>query len=153
MRSIFLLDLEGKNFTRNEKILYFLLAAFFLTLYLPRMPVVNNLFIGLIFLHCLFYNSRAEKKKLLKERKELYFIFAFFGLHLISAFISANRQEGIAMLGLRSPLLIFPLSLGLISIGKELKYRILLVYCITATLAALVCLVAAYIQYIHSHGI
>ena len=147
MRSIFLLDLEGKDFTRNEKILYFLLAGFFITLYLPRMPVINNLFIGLVFVHCFFFNDWAEKKQLLKERKELYFIFIFFGLHLVSAVFSANRQEGLAMVGMRSPLLLFPLSLGLIYIHKELKYRILLVYCLTATLAAAVCLVSAYIQY------
>jgi O-antigen ligase len=151
MRSILLLDLEGKDFSRKEKILYFLLAAFFLTLYLPRMPVVNNFFIGLIFFHCLFYNTWAEKKQLLGKRKELYFIFAFFGLHLISAIFSANRQEAITMLGLRSPLLIFPLSLGLISIPRELKYRILLAYCISVTLAALVCLVTAWLQYRQLH--
>src|SRR5450432_636040 len=147
MRSILLLDLEGKDFTRNEKILYFLLAGFFITLYLPRMPVVNNLFIAGIFVHCFFFNSWAEKKQLLQERKELFFIFAFFGFHILSAIFSTNRQEGLSMLGMRIPLLLFPLSLGLIYIHAALKYRILLVYCLTATLAALVCLVAAYIQY------
>lgn len=147
MRSILLLDLEGKDFSRNEKILYFLLAGFFITLYLPRMPVVNNFFIGLIFVHCLFYNGWAEKKQLLKERKELIFIFIFFGLHVLSALFSVNRQEAVTMLGLRIPLLLFPLSLGLIYIHKELKFRIFLIYCLTATLAAAVCLVSAYIQY------
>jgi O-antigen ligase len=151
MRSILLLDLEGKDFTRNEKILYFLLAGFFITLYLPRMPVINNLFIGLILVHCFFYNSWAEKKQLLKQRKELFFIFAFFAFHVVSALFSANRPEGFAMLGLRIPILLFPISLGLIYIHKELKYRILLVYCLTATLAALVCLVTAYIQYRKGH--
>jgi len=147
MRSILLLDLEGKDFTRNEKILYFLLAGFFITLYLPRMPVVNNLFIALVFVHSLFYNSWAEKRQLLKERKELFFIFAFFGLHVLSAIFSSDRQEGFSMLGLRIPLLIFPLSLGLIYIHAALKYRILLIFCLTTVLAALVCLAAAYIQY------
>jgi len=147
MRSLFLLDLEGRDFTRNEKILYFLLMGFFITLYLPRMPVINNIFIGLIFVHSFFYNDRAEKKKLLKERRALVFMLVFFGLHILSAIFSSNRQEAVNMLGLRSPLLLFPLSLGLLYIRKELKFRIFLVYCLTATLAALVCLVFAYLQY------
>jgi O-antigen ligase len=147
MRALLLLDLEGKDFSRNEKILYFLLAGFFITLYLPRMPVVNNCFIGLIVLHSFFYNSWAEKKQLLKDRKALLFIFAFFGIHILSAVFSNNKQEAITMLGLRIPLLLFPLSLGLIAISKELKFRILLIYCLTAVLAAIVCLAYAYLQY------
>jgi O-antigen ligase len=153
MRSILLLDLEGKDFTRNEKILYFLLAGFFITLYLPRMPVVNNCFIGLIFLHCFFYNKWAEKKQLLKERRAVVFLLVFYAIHIASAFFSTNRQEAFGMLGLRIPLLLFPLSLGLIYISRELKFRILLIYCITATLAAVVCLVFAYFQYKRSHDL
>jgi O-antigen ligase len=147
MRALLLLDLEGKDFSRNEKILYFLLAGFFITLYLPRMPVVNNCFTGLIVLHSFLYNSWVEKKRLLKDRKALFFIFAFFGIHILSAVFSNNKQEAINMLGMRIPLLLFPLSLGLITIGKELKYRILLIYCLTAVLAAIVCLAVAYLQY------
>jgi O-antigen ligase len=147
MRALLLLDLEGKDFSRNEKILYFLLAGFFITLYLPRMPVVNNCFIGLIVLHSFFYNSWAEKRQLLKDRKALFFIFAFFGIHILSAVFSTNKQEAITMLGLRIPLLLFPLSLGLITISRELKFRILLIYCLTVTLAAIVCLAYAYWQY------
>jgi O-antigen ligase len=151
MRSILLLDLEGKDFSRNEKILYFLLAGFFATLYLPRMPVINNIFIGLIFVHCLFYNSWTEKKRLLKDRKAILFILLFYGVHILSAFFSANRQEALVMLGLRVPLLLFPLSLGLINVGRELKYRILLIYCLTAALAALACVIYGYLRYRTGH--
>jgi O-antigen ligase len=147
MRSLLLLDLEGKDFSRKEKTLYFLLTGFFITLYLPRMPVVNNLFIGLVFVYSFFYNSWAEKKQLLKERKAVIFMLIFFALHILSAFFSANRPEAVTMLGLRSPLLLFPLSIGLITISQELKFRVLLVYCLSVTLAALVCLVSAYLQY------
>ena len=147
MRSLLLLDLEGKDFSRKEKTLYFLLTGFFITLYLPRMPVINNLFIGLVVVYSFFYNSWTEKKQLLKERKAVIFMLIFFALHFLSAFFSANRPEAITMLGLRSPLLLFPLSLGLITISQELKFRILLVYCLSVTLAALVCLVSAYLQY------
>jgi O-antigen ligase len=147
MRSLLLLDLEGKDFTRHEKSLYFLLAAFFITLYLPRMPVVNNLFIGLIFMHCLRMTTWAAKKQLFRERKALIFIFLFFGLQVISALVSGNRQEGFAMLAMRSPLFLFPLSIGLIHTRKELKFRILLVYCITVVLAGAICLITAWVQF------
>src|ERR1022692_139079 len=105
MRSILLLDSAGKNFAIKEKILYFGVGAFFISLLLPDMPVINNIITGAIVLNCFLYNSFAEKRQLLWQRKEIFFMLLFYGLHIVSALLSTNRQEAMEMLVLRLPLL------------------------------------------------
>ncbi len=151
MKSLVLLDPLAKTFTRKEKILYFLVAGFFISLFLPDMPVVNNIFVGAILLAGFFFNSLAEKRQLLRQRKGVLFMLLFYALHIVSALFSADRQEGLNMLVLRVPLLIFPLSIGLLSIRPALKDRILLCFCVLVTLMALACLGWAYGQYLKFH--
>ena len=121
------LVLKDSGFNTKEKIIYLFIAFFFLTLYLPSLPVINNIFIALIFVYSFFYNSIPEKIRLLKERKTVLLMILFYFLHLISAFFSSNKDEAIRLLGIRIPLLMFPISIGLIFIRQELKERILLV--------------------------
>jgi O-antigen ligase len=147
MRSILLLDPAAKIFSLREKALYFSIVAFFCTLVLPDMPVVNNIIIGGLVLVSLLYNPFSEKVRLLKQRKEILFMILFYLLHIISAFFSHNRQEALVMLALRVPLLVFPVSLGLLYIREELKDRILLAFIIVITLTALVCMVYSIGQY------
>jgi O-antigen ligase len=151
MKSLVLIDSRGKNFSPKEKILYFLVAAFFISLFLPGMPVINNIFTGTILLHSFFYNTLVEKKQLLRQRKAILLMLLFYLLHILSALVSVNRQEALVMLALRIPLLIFPLSLGLIFIREELKDRILFCYCVLVTIAAAACLCYALGQYAKFH--
>jgi len=147
MKSLLLLDLTGRVFEKREKILYWLISAFFVSLFLPDMPVINNILIGATVLHCLFYNSFAEKGRLLQERKEIWMMILFYILHIVSAALSVNKHEALIMLVLRVPLLIFPLCIGLLYIREELKDRILLSYCFFTTIAALACMSYALSQY------
>jgi O-antigen ligase len=151
MRSLVLVDPRGMAFSRKEKILYFGIAAFFISLFLPGMPVINNIFTGAILLHSFFYNTLAAKKQLLRQRKAILFMLIFFLFHIISALASVNRQEAMRLLAMRSPLLIFPLSIGLILIREELKDRILLCFCVVITIMALVCTGCALAQYAKFH--
>jgi O-antigen ligase len=114
------------------------------------MPVVNNLLIAAIFAYCLFYNTPAEKWRLLRSRPAIILMLLFFLLQIISAAASTNRQEGLSMLALRSPLLVLPLSLGLITIRQALKLRILTAYCLATTLMAVFCLVRAGLKVWHT---
>jgi O-antigen ligase len=152
MRSILLLDPEAKIFSIKEKALYFLFAAFFISLALPDMPVVQNVVIGGIVLLSLFYNSFSEKGRLLRERKEILLMILFYVLHLISTFFSANRQEAVTMLALRLPLLVFPLTIGLLYIREGLKERILLSFSIIVTLTSAACLAYAIHKYRQSNN-
>ncbi|MES1160417.1 MAG: hypothetical protein ABUM51_06660, partial [Bacteroidota bacterium] len=133
MKALLLLDFTGKVFSQKEKILYWLLSAFFVSLFLPEMPVINNTFIIAVVLHSCFYNTMEEKGRLLRARKEIVFMIIFYLLHIVSAFLSVNRQEAMVMLIRRLPLLVFPLCIGLLYIREELKDRILLSYCFFTT--------------------
>jgi O-antigen ligase len=147
MESLFLLDGQGKAFTLKEKVLYFLIAAFFISLFLPDMPVVVNIIIGAIIFLSLFYPTFREKGRLLRQRKEIALMTLFFGINIVSGLISTNLKEGLEMLVLRLPLLVFPLSIGLLVIREKLKDRILLAYGIIVTLAAVVCTVYSIYRY------
>jgi O-antigen ligase len=146
MKSLILADDAGKNLTAKEKWLYGSIVLFFVTFYLPTMPVINNIFIGLVFVCSFFYNSIGEKIRLLKQRRAMLLMIIFYLLHVISTLISSNKVEALRILALRVPLIVFPLSIGLIYIKKELKERILLCYCFTVTVAAIICLINAVIN-------
>jgi O-antigen ligase len=134
--------------TGKERILYLLVFVFFLTLYFPFSPVVNNICIGLLFSYSFFfYNSFAEKLQLLKRRKSVIAMLLFYLLHVAGFFFSANRQEARALLEMRSPLLLFPLSLGTIVISRQLKIRLLRCFTIVTTLVAFLCLCYALVLY------
>jgi O-antigen ligase len=143
MRSIFLLDPEARHFNLKEKVLYFLLSAFFISLFLPNMPVVGNVAIGAIVLHSLFYSNLTEKRRKLRDRKAVWMMLLYFALTLVGAFLSVNRSEGVRIMVLRLPLLFFPLSIGVLFIRKELMLRVWLMFCVIVTAAAGICLAAA----------
>jgi O-antigen ligase len=149
MRSILLLDPAAKIFSLRERLLYFGIAAFFISLFLPDMPVINNVIIGGVVLISLFYNPFSEKVRLLRERKEIGLMILFYILHLISGFFSKNHHEALTMLALRAPLLVFPVSIGLIYVREELKDRILLAFIIIVTLTSVVCMIYSIRQYRH----
>lgn len=136
-----------KDLSTKEKTLYWLVTAFFCTLFLPDMPVFNNIVTGGIFVFCFFYNGLAEKRRLLAARKEMLLMILFYLLHIVSAMFSQDKKEAFTMLALRMPLLIFPLSLGLVYIRPLLKNRILFSYGLVVTIAGVVCLVYALVKY------
>ena len=146
MKSLILADEAGRNLTTQEKWLYVSVVLFFVTFYLPTMPVINNVFIGLVFVCSFFYNSIGEKIRLLKQRKAILLMILFYLLHVVSTLISSNKEEALRILALRAPLIVFPLSIGLVYIKKEMKERILLCYCFTVTVAAVACLVNAVVN-------
>jgi len=136
-----------QNFSTKEKILYWLTAGFFITLLLPGAPVINNLFTGGLFLFSWFYGKARDKWRVLGQRKEILFMLLFYLLHIVSALLSHNHQEAFRMLVLRLPLLVFPLSLGLVFIRPAVKDRIIQAYGAAVSLGALICTLYAGIRY------
>lgn len=147
LRSLFLQDAFGPSITAKEKIFYFLVMGFVITLFFRTMPVLNNIFIGLIVVTSFFYNSLQEKWQLLRQRKAVPVMLLFFLVHIISTAVSHNREEALVMLQMRSPLLLFPIALGLMVVKEHLKQRIWWLYGVATTVAALVCLIAAIVAY------
>lgn len=146
MRSLFLLDDQAGLLTVKDKILYVLVVIFFISFYPDHMDVVNNLAVGLLGLYSFFYNSFREKYDLLRRRKEIMGMVLFYLLHIVSALVSKNQGEGFSWVVMRMPLLVFPITLGLVYIKQALKERILYAYAVITTIAVLVSIVWATVQ-------
>ncbi len=129
--------------SKKELLLFLLLMGFIITLYLPAMPVINNIFIGLIVLTSFILNSLQEKWNLLKQRKAVQWMLLFFLMHAVSFFLSDNTQEAGKILRMRTTLLLFPVSLGLIIIKEEMKAGIIYMFVVITTLVSLFCLATA----------
>lgn len=143
----YLLLQDSPGFTKKQSILYALIAGFLVSYFLPGMPVVNNIFLAALCLYAFAYNTWAEKKYLLRSRPAVVMIIAFSLYHIISALLSHNKVEGLQAIQLRLPLLVIPMSAGLIYITAPLKKRILCLYAFLITLASLACLLYAVWQY------
>jgi O-antigen ligase len=70
-------------------------------------------------------------------------MLVFFLLQLISAAVSTNQPRAWSIIGTRSALLIFPATIGLISIRSLLKKHILLAYSVVIATVAFCCLIDA----------
>jgi len=147
MRSLFLLDDKAGVLNLKEKILYVLVVLFFATLYMPHIVTIPNIILGLIALLSFFYNSWREKARLLRQRTEVILIILFYLVHIVSAFLSKNRTEGFTDLGMRLPLLAFPVIFGWMYIRQALKERILYAYALITVLVVLFCIIYGLIQY------
>src|ERR1044072_4970144 len=129
MRSLFLMDDQAGLLTVKDKILYVLVGILLVTSYPDHMIVVNNVVLILLSTYCFFiYNSFREKLYLLRQRREVLVMAAFYLLHIISALVSNDVTEGFSWVLIRLPLFVFPVSMGLVFIKQELKERILYAY-------------------------
>ena len=147
MRSLFLKDEQAGLLTVKDKILYVLVVMFLISFYPDHMVVVNNVVLALLSAYCFFiYNSFREKLYLLRKRKEVAVMIAFYLLHIISSFLSNDVAEGFSWVVIRMPLFVFPVSMGLVFIKQELKERILYAYSVITTIMLLIGMVLSVIQ-------
>jgi O-antigen ligase len=112
---------------RNKgTILFVSFLLFFISLFIQRMA--SSITAGMCVLGAvaLFYNSPVQKIQLFRERKWIWFMFAFAFMLLISFLFSDNKTAGTQFILRRIPLLIFPLTIGLITISKKQRDMILL---------------------------
>jgi len=144
MNALFFAGKSAPAPAKKDKVLYCLAAGFFVTLYMG--PVLNNLFIGALFLYSFFVDTTGSRIQVLRGRKDLLLIIAFYLWNAVSAFLSHDLAEGLSMLQLRVPLLLFPLSLGSLRLRETERDRILLCYALVHTLASLACLAGAFVQ-------
>jgi len=142
--------------SKKEKILFVLILFFLTTLFLPWLKLANILAAIFLGLYSFFFNSLGkesltirkenllnsfrEKWRLLKERKYLLWMFFFFIMIVISVFLSSDFHKGLRYLDPRLPLAYFPLSVGLLSLRKECKDKILLGFAWLTTSIMLFCL-------------
>lgn len=147
MKALFLLDTEGRLFTKREKGLYWLLLTFFIIIFIPRAPVLSNSLLGILVLFSFSFNSVKEKIALLKNRTFVLLLIVYYLLHVISTLFSVNKDEAIAQLLIRLPLLLFPIALGTIVISNELRDRIILCIASIISIVAVISLGLSFSQY------
>ncbi|WP_242918230.1 O-antigen ligase family protein [Pontibacter liquoris] len=63
--------------------------------------------------------------------------------------MSANKEEGLRYLILRSPLLVFPLSIGFLQLTKAFKEKVLLSFAAVIVIFCIGCLIYSIYQYFH----
>src|SRR5688572_3475314 len=122
---------------RREIIILALFLLYIASFFLSFVAALKVIVMGLLILFALSDGSFKDKLLLFKERKYLWFMLAFAVALLFSFLFSENRSDGSRFLQLRLPLLLFPLSLGLMQITKELRDKILLG---TAVIVSVSCL-------------
>jgi O-antigen ligase len=127
--------------SKKEYVLLALVSAFFICLYLPDMPVVNNIVVAALFVYCFFVNPLTIHLICLRDRPALLLLLGFCILQVISAAFSLDHGRAVELLARRSPLAVFPLSIGSIAIRRRVRRNIFILYAVITTLACLFCLI------------
>ncbi|MGZ8523043.1 MAG: O-antigen ligase family protein [Chitinophagaceae bacterium] len=120
---------------RREIIILGLFLLFITSFFLSFAVALKVIVMGLLILFAFTDGTFKQKFSLFKEHKYAWFMLAFALALLTSFLLSANHADGRRFLQLRLPLLLFPLSIGLMQITKELRDRILLGSAIIVSLA------------------
>jgi O-antigen ligase len=126
--------------TTKEKVLYLLLMLFLSTLYFHNINAINIAITVLLALYCFAFNSLSEKWNLLKSRPHVQCMLLLFVVSILSAGLSEDTSRGMYYLNLQLPLLVFPLSLGLIRLSKGFKEKVLLSFAVLTTFIGVLCL-------------
>jgi len=121
--------------TRNS-ILLFSFYLFTISLFLDRIINAYSAGIFILALVTITYGSLKSKIQLFKTRKAIWFMFGFAGMLVLSAFISEDHHAAAQLLQRRIPLILFPLSIGLIELNEEMREKILTGF---AKIVAFVC--------------
>ncbi len=124
----------------------FFITSFFLSFFVALKVIL----MGLLVVYAFAANSLKEKINLLRQRKHLWLMLAFALIILVSFFMSSNRSDGLRFLQLRLPLLLFPISIGLLQFSKELRNKILLGIAIIVSIGSLVSLCWAIYRFIQT---
>jgi O-antigen ligase len=111
---------------KKERILILSFLLFFISLFLFRLASSYTVGMCVVGGIALFYNSNREKAQLFRERRYLWFMFAFAILMVFSFLVSDNKAAGMQFLLRRLPLFVFPLTIGLIPLSRKQRDSILL---------------------------
>lgn len=132
---------------KRDKLVFFAFLLFIASFFFPLIVVLNVFAMGLLVLVALVDDPLAKKIKIFKERRHTWFMLAFAGFLLISFFLSGNHHSGLRALQLRIPLFLFPVSIGLMRIRKEMRDRVLLGMAVIVTISCIASLCFAIYQY------
>lgn len=124
---------------------------FIASLFLSVAVALKVITMGLVILAALINNPIRQKIHLLKERKAIWFMLAFAVLLFTSSFFSSNHHAASRFVQLRLPLVLFPLSIGLIQLSKDQRNKILLGIASIVTICCFISLCYAIFRYRQHH--
>lgn len=125
--------------SRKEKLLLGLILFFLFTLFYPH-PVILTIIAPIaLLLYSFFYSSFKEKWALLKQRRYLQGMLLFFGVVLISVFLSSDLDKALNFLDPRLALFYFPLVIGTLGLRKQFRDNVLLSFALLTTAVCVVC--------------
>jgi O-antigen ligase len=126
---------------RKEIFLSSLIILFMASFFFSFFVALKVILMGGLILASFLYNPFREKIKLLRERKYIVFMIAFAVWMLTSFALSENQTDGWRSLQLRLPLILFPISMGLIHIPNQVRNQILLAIAAIVVFASIICLI------------
>lgn len=125
---------------KRKTVLLILFLLFFFSFFHRYFTVANYFFMGAVIITTWATNSFKEKVSVFRQGKHIWFMLAFFMVLIFSFLASQNKEDGLHFLLRRMPLLLFPLSIGLIQLTRELRDRVLFGLAIIVTIACMVSL-------------
>jgi len=137
---------------RREIILTGLFLLFIISFFLSFAVALKVVVMGLLVLFAFADNSFKQKVLLFKERKHIWFMLVFAVALFTSFLLSDNRSDGSRFLQLRLPLILFPLSIGLMQMTKEMRDKILLGTAVIVSVSCLASLAWAIYRYIQENN-
>jgi O-antigen ligase len=123
----------------KELIIPYLFLLFIASFFLSFAVALKVIIMGLLILVGFADGPIKKKLPLFKGRKYSWFMLAFAIALLTSYALSENYSDGRRFLQLRLPLLLFPISIGLMQITRQLRDKVLLG---TAIIVSVSCLVS-----------
>lgn len=132
---------------KQENILFALFTLFFITLYFSTINVLNLLVTGGIVVYSLSLSSFSEKLTLFIKNRFVQAALFFFIVLIVSTLYSDNLEKGFHYLKLRVPLLLFPVSIGLLQLRKGFKDKVLQSFVYTTIGVCMACLIFGFYNY------
>lgn len=126
--------------TVKDKFFLSIIFLFTASLFLSFVPGLGFGAAALLLIAALTYNSFTDKLRLFKERRYIIWMLLFMTCIGLSMLLSDNKHTAVRNLDPRLPMLYFPLSIGLISIRKELFTKAMAGIAVIITFFALFCL-------------
>jgi O-antigen ligase len=143
LKFYFHLSLPGSTailMKKRDSLLLIFFLLFFISLFISRLAAASVTGMALLVAFSFTYGPFRQKVFLFKQRKHLWFMLGFALMLLISFFVSEDQRAGGQYLARRVPLFMFPVSVGLLQISKELRNKILLGLAIIVSAACLLSL-------------
>lgn len=132
---------------KRDSLLLIFFLVFFISLFISRLAAASVTGMALLVAYSFAYSPFSEKIVLFKQRNHLWFMLGFVLMLGISFLVSEDQKAGGIYLERRIPLFLFPISVGVLQISKELRNKILLGLAIIVSAGCLLSLGYAIYRY------